>query len=118
MKATQNPNDTRHLFNLTLPLSPQSRSSQKSGTDIRLDNKDSTADESQSLEAIEQLPEGERDNTGTVIVKPKLSGYERRRGVKSDQAGRLEDSFDGGQDSDTTAMSSGEGQPLLQGLVI
>jgi hypothetical protein len=74
--------------------------------------KDSTADESHSAEqSTEQLAEGYI--SGTEKAKPKRRNG-RRQLAKSEPAGHLEDSFDGTQDSDVTAVSSGEGQPLLQ----
>jgi hypothetical protein len=38
--------------------------------------------------------------------------------VKSEPASRLDESLDGAQDSDITAVSSGEGQPLLQSSMV
>ena len=50
-------------------------------------------------------------------MKSKRSGHARRLN-KSEPTGHFEDSFDGAQDSDVTAVSSSEGQPLLQGLAV
>lgn len=47
--------------------------------------------------------------------KPRRSRIARRHVAKSEPASRLQDSVDGAQDSDVTAVSSGESQPLLQG---
>lgn len=73
--------------------------------------KDSTADESLSAEqSTEQLAEDSISGTDKTKFKRRNG---RRQMAKSEPAGRLEDSFDGTQDSDVTAVSSGEGQPLL-----
>lgn len=73
---------------------------------------DSTADKSHSAEpSSEQLAEGYI--SGIDKAKPKYRSG-RRQMAKSEPASRLEESFDGTQDSDITAVSSGEGQPLLQ----
>ena len=60
----------------------------------------------------EQLTEG--DASGTEKSKPKRSRFSRRHMARSEPASRVHESVDGAQDSDVTAVSSGEGQPLLQ----
>ena len=55
-------------------------------------------------------------DTSTADKPKKRARFSRRDLAKSEPASRLQDSHDGQQDSDVTAVSSGEGQPLLQPL--
>lgn len=68
----------------------------------------STADESQSAGVSNDITEVET----STADKPKRR-HNRRYQAKSEPT-RPNDSLDGQQDSDVTAVSSGEGQPLLQ----
>ncbi|KAL5314080.1 hypothetical protein ACEPPN_018504 [Leptodophora sp. 'Broadleaf-Isolate-01'] len=81
------------------------------------DGNASTADEFQSAGISNDITEGEM--SGTDKPKPKRARFSNRRHqAKSEPATRLNDSLDGQQDSDLTAVSSGEGQPLLQNAAV
>jgi len=76
---------------------------------------DSAAKEVQSADPNEVM--AEVDTNGTVIKKRRRArNASRRQMSKSEPAGHLEEALDGAQDSDFTTLSSGEGQPLLQGV--
>lgn len=72
----------------------------------------STGDDSLSAGISNDLTEGEM--SGTDKPKPKRPRSNRRHQTKSEPATQINDSLNGQQDSDLTAVSSGEGQPLLQ----
>jgi hypothetical protein len=72
----------------------------------------STGDEQSAGPCNEQVTEG--DASGPDKSKPKRSRFSRRHMAKSEPASRVHESVDGTQDSDVTAVSSGEGQPLTQ----
>jgi hypothetical protein len=72
----------------------------------------STADESTPIAQYDgQMTEGE----ASAADKPKLkrARFSRRLLAKSEPGNRAIGTHDGQQDSDLTAVSSGEGQPLL-----
>jgi hypothetical protein len=79
----------------------------------KVDTKGSTGDESQ-ITGPSNEPFNEGDGADTSKPKPKNPRNSRRNMAKSEPS-RAHESVDGGQDSDVTAVSSGEGQPLLQG---
>jgi len=73
-------------------------------------NKNSTGNESQS--AVDPSLEGESTVAENPCCRP--TGHTRRQMAKSEPS-RVNESTDGGHDSDVTAVSSGEGQPLSHG---
>jgi hypothetical protein len=75
--------------------------------------KDSTGDESQSAGLTNEGP-ADVDASGNDKPKSKRARFGRRHQSKSEPASRVHESVDGAQDSDVTAVSSGEGQPIPQ----
>ena len=81
---------------------------------IIVDGNASTADESHSTTIRNDIDEG-NNTLGFDKPKPKRTrSSNRRHQAKSEPTNRPNNSLDGQQDSDMTAVSSGEGQPLLQ----
>jgi len=79
-----------------------------------MDGNASTADESHSTTIRNDIDEG-NNTLGFDKPKPKRTrSSNRRHQAKSEPTNRPNNSLDGQQDSDMTAVSSGEGQPLLQ----
>ncbi len=70
-----------------------------------------------NLSTADELPSAEVSNDITEVEMPAADKpkrrHNRRHQTKSEPT-RTNDSLDGQQDSDVTAVSSGEGQPLLQ----
>ncbi|CAG8981855.1 hypothetical protein HYALB_00009530 [Hymenoscyphus albidus] len=88
--------------------------SKKTAKKARFENTDGTKE----VESSESVPSHEistEAESTTDKPKSKRSRIARRHVAKSEPASKLQDSVDGGQDSDITVVSSGEGQPLLQG---
>jgi len=79
----------------------------------KVDTKGSTGDESQITGPSNEPFNGD-DGADTSKPKHKNPRNSRRNMAKSEPS-RAHESVDGGQDSDITAVSSGEGQTLLQG---
>lgn len=84
----------------------------KRRADLIIDARDSAADEYQSAGPSDEQSKG--DAAASSKSKSKRGRSLRRNVAKSDPPSKLAESHDGAQDSDVTAVSSGEGQPLLQ----
>jgi hypothetical protein len=83
-------------------------------TNTATDTRDSTADNFQSAGSSNE-PMTEGDVSGADRPKPKRGRVSRRNMAKTEPASRVQELHDGAQDSDVTAVSSGEGQPMQQG---
>jgi len=76
-----------------------------------------TGDESTSAGQSTE-PATEAEASGNSKPKPKRARHSRRHMAKSEPSSRNPDGNDGAQDSDITAIGSGEGQPVLSNTVV